>query len=648
MFEEVRGPILVTGAGGFIGRNLMRALLSERTDVTGTVRHLTRALPEEFNISNFATGDLSDTRFRRYLFENFKPATVIHAASYGNSPHHKDIAKIYETNLVTSTLLVDEALRAEVGAFINLGTSSEYGWNSSAPAEDTTCAPNSHYAVAKRAFTEVLQKMFRESGFPAITLRLYSVYGPFENSERLIPKALVSAHGGDLVKFANRDISRDFVFVDDVIAAIAIAAQKAPNPESSRIFNIGTGVKTTLEDFAMVLRETFDLSEAPHFGAYQPRAWDLTDWVSNPELAARELGWSATISLPDGLKATSEWLRSVAGEVWSNSQVVDFQTPPLDSHNRKSVSAVVACYKDELAIDEMHTRLSAVLGQIGCRYEIIFVNDGSPDATEEKIRQISAGDPHVKGLTHSRNFGSQMAFLSGMEMAEMDSVVLLDGDLQDPPEIIKDFYDQWLSGFDVVYGVRSSREMGRLQEAPYRAFYRVNRWLSGGRIPVDAGDFSLISREVVNWILASPESDFLVRGIRAYVGFKQTGVAYFRPKRKYGSSTNSFLSNVGWAKKAFFSFSEKPLSMITNSGFVMLFLGFLGAGYTFLLRVLSPDHTPDGVTTILISILIFGALNLFAVGIIGEYVGKIMVEVKRRPKFIRHHRIQSGKISSIT
>lgn len=313
MFEEISGPILVTGAGGFIGSNLMRALLSERSDVLGTVRNPVQALPEESNISNFATGDLGDPRFRRYLFESFKPATVIHGASYGNNPSHKDIAKTYETNIVSSALLADEALRAEVRAFVSLGTSSEYGWNSSAPGEDATCAPNSHYAVAKRAFTDVLQKMFRESSFPAVTLRLYSVYGPFENPERLIPKAIVSAHDGNLVKFANRGISRDFVFVDDVIAAIALAAQKAPEPELSRIFNIGTGAKTTLEDFAGILREIFSLSEAPHFGAYQPRAWDMTDWVSNPELAERELGWAAATSLPDGLKATSKWLRSIAG-----------------------------------------------------------------------------------------------------------------------------------------------------------------------------------------------------------------------------------------------------------------------------------------------------------------------------------------------
>lgn len=313
IFEKIKGPILVTGAGGFIGRNLMRALLSERSDVLGTIRNPTRDWPEEFKIANFATGDLSDFRFRRYLFENFKPATVIHAASYGNNPRHNDIAKIYDTNLVTSTLLAEAALEAEVRAFVSLGTSSEYGWNSFAPAEDAICEPNSHYAVAKRAFTDVLQKMFKEFAFPAITLRLYSVYGPYEKPERLIPSAIESAHRGHLIKFANRDISRDFVYVDDVIAAIAIAAHEAPNLEMSRIFNIGTGVKTTIEGFAVLLAETFELLETPHFGAYQPHPWDLTDWVSNPELAARELGWTAAVSLPEGLRATSEWLRSTAG-----------------------------------------------------------------------------------------------------------------------------------------------------------------------------------------------------------------------------------------------------------------------------------------------------------------------------------------------
>jgi dolichol-phosphate mannosyltransferase len=642
VFEKIKGPVLVTGAGGFIGRNLMNSIVAERKDVLGTIRTplkgLSPAIPEE----NLTYGDLNDSAFLKFLIDEFRPSTIIHAASYGNSSRHTDIAKIYDTNLISSSLLAEEARRIGVGTFINLGTSSEYGWNSSAPAEDAHCFPNSHYAIAKRAFTDVLLKMSKETGFPAVTLRLYSVYGPYEDPQRLVPSALLAAANGKLLRFARADISRDFVFIDDVVEAIALACEKAGQPNVRRVLNIGSGNKTTLQDFAKVVKEEFGIMTTPEFGTYAPRPWDLTDWVSDPSLSAQELGWAAKTSLPTGLRMTAEWQMSHSEFTEEKTRVAHQPAESLVNLTLPTVSAIVACYRDEMAIDEMYARLTAVFHQIGCGYEIIFVNDSSPDSCEEKIRRISERDERVTGITHSRNFGSQMAFLSGMELARMESVVLLDGDLQDPPEVIADFYDQWVSGFDVVYGVRSRREMRWFEEAPYRAFYRVNRWLSGGRIPLDAGDFSLIDRKVVDWILRTPEKDFLLRGIRAFLGFKQTGVDYFRPKRKHGSSTNSFFSNLGWAKKSFFSFSDKPLSIITNTGFVMLFLGFAASLFTLFWRFLAPEQTPSGVTTILIAILVFGALNLFSLGIIGEYVGKILTEAKNRPRFIRHRIIRSG------
>lgn len=645
MFEKVSGPILVTGAGGFIGQNLMSAILRERKDVLGTVRSAPTAPGLTGPQEKLAYGDLGDPTFRKYLLDEFQPATIIHAAAYGNSPRHENVARIYETNLTVSSLLAEEASKRGIKAFTNLGTSSEYGWNSSGPDEGGRCFPNSHYAVAKRAFTDVLLKMHRESEFPAVTLRLYSVYGPFEDPQRLVPSAVHAAMNGKFVKFATKVISRDFVFIDDVVEAIALASEKAAHSDLSRVFNIGSGNQTSLEDFAKVIKDEFKVSGTPEFDTYAPRPWDLENWFSNPSLAKQELGWSARTSLSTGLRATASWLQLQAE---SARKEPNLGLQPLANSLKgalPSVSAIVACYRDEMAIDEMYSRLTSVFEGIGCEYEIIFVNDDSPDSCEEKIRKISERDERVTGISHSRNFGSQMAFLSGLELAKMEGVVLLDGDLQDPPEVISDFYVQWVSGFEVVYGVRTRREMRWFEEAPYRLFYRVNRWLSGGRIPVDAGDFSLIDRKVVNWMLCTPERDFLLRGIRAFLGFKQIGVDYFRPKRKYGSSTNSFFSNLGWAKKSFFSFSEKPLTIITNSGFVMLFIGFVAALFTLVWRFVAPDQTPSGVTTILIAILVFGALNLFSLGIIGEYVGKILVEAKDRPRYIRDRVIKSGRVT---
>jgi dolichol-phosphate mannosyltransferase len=253
----------------------------------------------------------------------------------------------------------------------------------------------------------------------------------------------------------------------------------------------------------------------------------------------------------------------------------------------------------------------------------------------------------VIGITHSRNFGSQMAFRSGMELATKQAVVLLDGDLQDPPELIEPFYTKWEEGYDVVYGRRIQRDMPFYWGWLYKLFYRVFAAFSYVKIPLDAGDFSLIDRRVVGWILSCPERDLFMRGIRAYVGFKQIGVDYIRPERMFGVSTNNLMKNIDWAKKGIFSFSNAPLTMLTTGGVILMIISFTLAVIAALLRIFFPDIAPRGATTILIMILAFGSLNLFAIGLVGEYVAKIMSEVKGRPRLIRAALIRHGKTTEL-
>jgi dolichol-phosphate mannosyltransferase len=236
-----------------------------------------------------------------------------------------------------------------------------------------------------------------------------------------------------------------------------------------------------------------------------------------------------------------------------------------------------------------------------------------------------------------------MAFRSGMEIATKDAVVLLDGDLQDPPELIEKFHDLWRQGWDVVYGCRVKREMSWFWGLAYKAFYRIFAAFSYVKIPLDAGDFSLMDRRVVGWLLNCPERDLFVRGLRAYVGFRQTGVDYVRPERMFGRSTNNLLKNIDWAKKGIFSFSNTPLAMLTSAGVLLLAFSAVAAAVAALLRILIPDIAPRGTTTLLIAILMFGSLNLFAIGLVGEYVAKIMAEVKGRPRLIRSALIRDGK-----
>lgn len=300
---------------------------------------------------------------------------------------------------------------------------------------------------------------------------------------------------------------------------------------------------------------------------------------------------------------------------------------------KRKISAVIACYKDAQAIPIMHKRLSDVFGKLGVDYEIIFVNDGSPDNSEDILRKLVEKDKHVIGINHSRNFSSQMAFTSGMDIATGNAIVFLDGDLQDPPELIEKFYSKWIEGYDVVYGIRVKREAPLYMAIAYKLFYRIFHKMSYIKIPLDAGDFSLIDRKVVDALKTFPERDRFLRGLRAWVGFRQTGIPYVRPERMFGKTTNNLLRNLNWASKGIFSFSYVPLQLMTLLSFAVFSIALLAMIIQIILRFVLPN-TPQGTTTILIAVLFIGAVQLLGISILGQYIGKIFEEVKQRPKYI--------------
>lgn len=300
---------------------------------------------------------------------------------------------------------------------------------------------------------------------------------------------------------------------------------------------------------------------------------------------------------------------------------------------KQKISAIIACYKDAQAIPLMYDRLTKVFKKIGVEYEIIFVNDGSPDNTEEVLNRIVSKDFNVIGINHSRNFSSQMAFTSGMDVAKGNAIVFLDGDLQDPPEIIEKFYKKWKEGYDVVYGIRIKREAPLIMAIAYKLFYRVFHAMSYITIPLDAGDFSLIDKKVYEVLKTFPERDRFLRGLRAWVGFKQTGIPYIRPERMFGKTTNNFLKNFQWATKGIFSFSYLPLQMMTLLSLSVFLISLMAIVAQIILRFLLPS-TPQGATTILIIVLFIGAIQLLGISVLGEYIGKIFEEVKGRPKYV--------------
>ena len=305
-----------------------------------------------------------------------------------------------------------------------------------------------------------------------------------------------------------------------------------------------------------------------------------------------------------------------------------------DSLPEPTLSAVITCYRDEPAIRPMHARLSAVFASLGVSYEIIFVDDGSPDDAAAVLRELTAQDDHVLAIEHSRNFGSQNAFISGMQLATGDAVILLDGDLQDPPELISEFYAKWRAGYEVVYGRRTKREGSVVLGLLTRGFYRIFRRVAEVPMPLDAGDFSLMDRKVVDALLALPETDQFLRGLRAWVGFKQTGVDYVRPKRAFGRSTHSFSKNVWWARKGIYSFTFVPIEVLGYAGATLTALCLFALVYQGIHALLHPEAAP-GMWTLIAVVAFFGSLQLLAIAILGEYVIKILEESKQRPRFIR-------------
>jgi dolichol-phosphate mannosyltransferase len=462
---------------------------------------------------------------------------------------------------------------------------------------------------------------------PVANLRYYSIFGPYEEPDRLIPQLIDKGMKGTYPPLVQPDISRDFVYIDDAVYATLSAAIHIQKIEGLSL-NIASNSKTTIRDIASRIKEIFNLSTDPQWGDMPNRKWDLKEWYGNAELAKNLIGWENETPLKDGLIKTYNWQKNYSMPLYEKKLVQD--------KIRHKLTAVIACYRDAQAIPYMHDRLSKTFQKISVDYEIIFVNDCSPDNTAEVLEKIVNEDEHVIAIEHSRNFGSQSAFLSGMEISTGDGVILLDGDLQDPPELIEQFYNEWEKGFDVVYGRRVAREGNQTLVSFYRLFYRLFRSVSYVPMPLDAGDFSLMDRKVVNELIKLPETDQFMRGLRAWVGFKQTGVDYVRPERMFGVTTNNWRKNFAWARKAIFSFSFVPLELLTYLGGTLTIVSFIAIILQIILYFVLPGN-PHGVTTIIVLVLFFGGLQMLAISVLGEYQAKILEETKRRPKFIRRN-----------
>jgi glycosyltransferase involved in cell wall biosynthesis len=304
------------------------------------------------------------------------------------------------------------------------------------------------------------------------------------------------------------------------------------------------------------------------------------------------------------------------------------------------ISVVVPAFNEESAIRLLHERLTAAAETWGENYEIILVDDGSRDRTLEICRQIAEEDPHLRVLSFSRNFGHQAAVTAGLQHCSGDVAAVIDADLQDPPEVIGRFIEKCREGFDVVYAIRTKRKENLAKRAGYFLYYRLLKRLSALDIPLDAGDFCVISRTALDAINSLPERNRFVRGLRTWVGYRQTGLAYERDSRQAGEPKYTFSNLVRLAMDGIINFSYKPLQLVTFSGLLLgLFTILAGIGVTFLFitdtTVLGYNpRQVRGWTSLALALSLLSGVQLISLGILGEYLGRVFEEVKSRPTFI--------------
>lgn len=304
------------------------------------------------------------------------------------------------------------------------------------------------------------------------------------------------------------------------------------------------------------------------------------------------------------------------------------------------ISLVIPCFNEEEVIVETHRRLVALAAsQPAYQFEFLFVDDGSRDRTPQLLRQIVAADARARVLAFSRNFGHQLAVTAGIDEARGDAVVLLDADLQDPPEVVAEMLAKWGEGWQVVYGVRAEREgESRFKLLTAHLFYRVLNYLSDTPIPLDTGDFRLMDRVVVDVLRDMPERDRFVRGMVSWVGFRQLPLPYRRAARFAGVSKYPLRKMLRFATNGIISFSVRPLKVAMDVGLLCAGLACAGIIWAFAMRIATHNWVP-GWTATIIAVLFLGGIQLVCTGILGEYIGRTYMQSKQRPLYIVSERI---------
>ncbi len=307
-------------------------------------------------------------------------------------------------------------------------------------------------------------------------------------------------------------------------------------------------------------------------------------------------------------------------------------------------SVIIPIHNESQTIPELIRRLRPVIDAFDAPAEVIFVDDASTDESFRLLRDANSSDARFKTLHFSRNFGHQIALTAGMDHAAGDAIILMDGDLQDPPELLPLFIAEWKKGNEVVYAVKKSRKEFALKRYAFSLFYRILHSVSTIDIPMGAGNFSLIDRKILNVMKQMPERNRYISGMRAWSGFRQTGIEFDREARFAGKPQMSFARLVNLALDGIFSFSKAPLRLGIYMGLFTALLSFIGAGYVIYSKIFT-DRAILGWASVMLAVTFIGGMILVTIGVIGEYIGRIFDEVKQRPLYILEERIGFGSDS---
>lgn len=313
------------------------------------------------------------------------------------------------------------------------------------------------------------------------------------------------------------------------------------------------------------------------------------------------------------------------------------------SNSTPQVSFVIPVYNEESNLPMLVERLVKIMDQSPITLEAVLIDDGSRDNSRTMLQQLALSDPRFHIILLSRNHGHQLALTAGLSVARgSEGVFVLDGDLQDPPELLETFYAKHQEGFDVVYAVREKRKEIFYKRFAYFIFYRILKKIANIDIPLDSGDFSFISRRVVNVLNKMPEESRFIRGMRTWIGFKQIGIAYDRQERASGDSKYSFSKLVQLALNGIYNFSEFPIKFVTSLGGFAIISSVIYL-ISVIVKKLFFDQVIEGFTALLFVIILFGGIQLMAIGVLGEYILRIFFQSKSRPNFIIEKEICAGK-----